>query len=193
MARAICEITGISPYSQSAPIESERGANELANEFEEKTWRERMHFTPDEPDAKDGFVYIPAMAFKNALTSAAKYLSMAVKGKRGATYSKHFASGVIVADNAQLSVKASQVPCEKLFVPSDGVRGGGKRVWKYFPYIKNPWKATVEVIVIDDTITEEVFRQHLVAAGSLIGVGRFRPQNNGFYGRFDVECIAWEK
>jgi hypothetical protein len=31
-----------------------------------------------------------------------------------------------------------------------------------------------------------VFEHHLHEAGKFIGIGRFRPRNNGFYGRFDV-------
>jgi hypothetical protein len=45
--------------------------------------------------------------------------------------------------------------------------------------------------VLDETVTEEVFRNVLEQAGAFIGIGRFRPRNNGFYGRFKVEAIAW--
>ena len=30
-------------------------------------------------------------------------------------------------------------------------------------------------------------------ACGFIGLGRFRPRNNGVYGRFDVKIISWEK
>ena len=29
-------------------------------------------------------------------------------------------------------------------------------------------------------------------AGKFIGIGRFRPRNNGYYGRFDVESVDWK-
>jgi hypothetical protein len=44
---------------------------------------------------------------------------------------------------------------------------------------------------LDETITEEVFKLHLEESGKFIGIGRFRPQNNGFYGRFKVNEIVW--
>ena len=40
-----------------------------------------------------------------------------------------------------------------------------------------------------ETITLSVFRKHLEEAGKFIGIGRFRPRNNGFYGRFEVKEI----
>ena len=53
------------------------------------------------------------------------------------------------------------------------------------------WEGSVEFLVFDDVVTEEVFTEHLNDAGSYIGIGRFRPRNNGFYGRFIVESIDW--
>ena len=40
-------------------------------------------------------------------------------------------------------------------------------------------------------ITEEVFRYHLEQAGTFIGIGRFRPRNNGYYGRFKLDSMEW--
>ena len=45
--------------------------------------------------------------------------------------------------------------------------------------------------VLDDIITESVFAQVLRSAGLLVGLGRFRPENRGFYGRFQVDSIKW--
>lgn len=50
----------------------------------------------------------------------------------------------------------------------------------------------MEFLILDEIITEEVFREHLADAGSFIGIGRFRPRNNGFYGRFLVESVDWK-
>ena len=89
-----------------------------------------------------------------------------------------------------LPIKKEEVKGEWLFVPSDGVRGSGKRVDKCFPVI-HEWGGEVTFYVLDETVTEEVFRNVLEQAGAFIGIGRFRPRNNGFYGRFKVEAIAW--
>jgi hypothetical protein len=45
---------------------------------------------------------------------------------------------------------------------------------------------------LDDTITEEVFKLHIEQAGQFIGLGSFRPRNNGYYGRFKVKIKKFE-
>jgi hypothetical protein len=49
------------------------------------------------------------------------------------------------------------------------------------------------VYILDDTITKKVFEIHIKEAGKFKGVGRFRPSNNGFYGRFEVIKIEWKE
>ncbi len=53
------------------------------------------------------------------------------------------------------------------------------------------WKGEVTFHILDETVTEEVFKLHLEEGGKFIGIGRFRPQNNGFYGRFKVNEMVW--
>lgn len=175
-------IEGISPLSQSRPVQSIKDTGETHDAFEQRTWRERMHV-----DA-GGQVIIPPMAIKNALGDCAKYLSESVPGKGKSTYTKHFEAGVMAVDPIPLGVKAADVPGERLFVPSDGRRGGGARVWKTFPLI-NPWSGPVTLYVIDPVLTAkpEVIERYLGHCGKFIGIGRFRPRNAGFYGRFVVK------
>ena len=77
-------------------------------------------------------------------------------------------------------------------VPSDGQRGGGKRVLKFFPRIDR-WETTVEYYIVDETITREVFEHVLDQAGKFIGVGSFRVRNNGVWGRFKIASLKWEE
>jgi hypothetical protein len=97
---------------------------------------------------------------------------------------------VMVLDGLKLPVKKDEVPGEWLFVPSDGKRGSGKRVDRCFPVV-HEWKGDVQFHILDDVITPDVFEQHLKDAGNFIGIGRFRPRNNGYYGRFKVNKIKW--
>lgn len=178
-------IKGITPLSTSKALTSEKSAKEQHGEFEKRTWRERAHVD------ENGICYMPAMAFKNSLTEAAKYLSMKIPGKRNATYTKHFEAGVFVDTHLSLGVKGDAVDGEWVFVPSDGKRGGGSRVWKCFPIFRQ-WGGVVDFHVLDETITEDAFREHIEAAGTFKGVGRFRPGSNGYYGRFEVVKIEWK-
>lgn len=186
MKIATAYLKSVSPYSQSKHYETEKLAKERPDDYEARTWRDRMHITPT------GYVFIPPMAFKNCLSEIAKYLGEQIPGKGKATFTKHFESGVLVLDGPTLPLKKADVPGEWLFVPADGKRGSGKRVKKCFPFIES-WEAKVDFTVLDDTITEDVFKRHLIQAGQFIGIGRFRPRNNGYYGRFKVERVEWQE
>lgn len=185
MITARATLQSMSPYSQSKYLGEKKTRDETHEEFEKRTWRNRMH-------TKDGEVFIPPMSFKNCLSEAAKYKSIQIPGKGKSTYTKHFEAGVLCVEPLMLGVKADDVEGEWLFVPSDGKRGGTSRVEKCFPVIRD-WSGVVEYLVFDETVTEDVFRLHLEDAGKFIGVGRFRPRNNGFYGRFKVENLEWIK
>lgn len=188
MVKAICELESLSPYSQSRNFEREIETlpRETKDDREHRCWRNRMHVS------EAGTVFIPPMAFKNGLSETAKYISMQIPGRGKSTYTKHFEAGVMVVVPVDIGVKAEDVKGEWLYVPADGRRGGPKRVWRCFPHIPK-WKGTVEFIILDDALTEEVFTKHLVEFGSFIGVGRFRPRNNGYYGRFKVGKVKWNR
>jgi len=184
MKTAVVTLKSASRYSQSRFHNIKKTEKEQSDDHEERTWRDRCH--TDE----NGNIFIPQMAFKNCLSEAAKFLSEQIPGKGKATYTKHFEAGVLVLDALVLPVKKADVEGEWFFVPSDGRRGGGRRVMKCFPMIPE-WEGDVTFHVLDDTITKKVFERTLRQAGQFIRLGRFRPRNNGFYGRFSVEKVAW--
>jgi len=180
-------IQGISPYSQSRPHLAEMEPNESPDDYRKRTWRSHLHVD------KDGEVIIPPGAIKNCVSEASKFMSIAVPGKGKATYTKHVEAGTACVRPVVLGIKASDVDSETLFLPSDGVRGSGKRVWKRYPIIPE-WGGEVELIVLDETVLQTsratnnpVLQDIVEGAGQYIGLGRFRPRNNGFYGRFIVE------
>ena len=185
MKTAICKLKSAAPYSQSKYHQTEKKDKETHEDYEKRTWQEKQHYD------KSGYVFIPPMAFKNCLAECAKFLSIQIPGKGKATYTKHFEAGLMVTDPMVLPFKKDEVAGEWFHVPSDGMRGGKRRVLKCFPVIPE-WEGELIVYILDDTITESVFEQHLNEAGKFIGVGRFRPRNNGFYGRFTVEGIKFE-
>jgi len=183
---AIATLASTAPYSQSRPYEDEIEAlpRETKDAYENRTWRYKCHTMPD------GHVFIPPMSLKMAVDSAAKMLGRQIPGKGKSTYTKFFLSGVLVMTPVLLPLTREEVQHDRLFVNADGVRGSGKRVWKNFPRIDS-WTADVPFNVLADEITEDVFEEHLRQAGAFVGIGRFRPQSSGFYGRFEVKKIKW--
>lgn len=187
MKTAICKLKSTSPYSQGRYHEVPKLPKELPHDYELRTWRERLHYNPE-----TGLVFIPPMSFALSMKEAAKYLNLQIPGKGKSTYTKNFDAGVLVTEPLILSVKKDEVEKEDVFVPSDGMRGGTRRVMKTFPIIRS-WAGAVTYYILDDIITQDVFAKVLEASGNLIGIGRFRPRNCGYYGRFEVLDVDWNE
>jgi hypothetical protein len=183
MRTAVAQLESLSPLSWSRYHKTPKLDKELDADHEARTWRERFNTISEE-------CIIPPMAFKLCIEIAARYLSKKIPGKNRATYTKHFMSGLLVPEPLFLGIKKQDLEHEWLFVPSNGRRGGGTRVEKCFPLIRE-WSGPVKYLILDETITPDVFEEHLIEAGNFIGVGRFRPGNGGFYGRFKVNSLEW--
>jgi hypothetical protein len=193
MKIALAKLESVSPYSQSRhydKVEVKPLDKENDRDYESRTWRNRLHVN------ENGQVFIPPMAFKNCLTEAAKFLAIQIPNKGKATYTKHFEAGVLVTEPIVLPLLRDKVEHEVLFVPSNGMRGAGKRVEKVFPIIRE-WKGTLQIVVFDETIlnafdsSKKTVLQHVLEQGGMfVGIGRFRPRNNGFYGRFKIQEFA---
>jgi hypothetical protein len=100
-------------------------------------------------------------------------------------------AGVQVFDPLLLPVRKENLDHVWIHAHVNGKRGSGSRVMRCFPII-HKWEGEVAFEVYDTIITEEQFRRYLIEAGKFIGVGRFRPRNGGFCGRFRVAEMTWE-
>lgn len=181
------EINGVSGLCFGKPVDDPKRSEETHEQYERRTWQNKVRTT------KEGQCFIQPFALKNALESAARWLSMGIPGEGKKTFTKRFASGVLVQDKMLLT-KANNIPITmddvdpvSMFVPSDGKRGSGKRVYRTFPML-HEWNTSVDVIVLDDKISEEVLRKHLESCGQFIGLGSMRVENGGINGRFMVKC-----
>ena len=184
MRQVTATLESITPYFQSRYISVPKKDRENPRDYEERTWQERIHAD----DA--GRVYIPSTAFQKSLIRAAQMRSQQIPGKGKATYTKHFMAGLFVPENLTLSITKDDVQPMTLLLNSDGKRGGGTRVERKMPRIPQ-WSGDVTFYVLDDTITKQVFEEHLADAGLIVGIGQNRPENGGFCGRFKVVGCKW--
>lgn len=169
------------------PIEVKKG-QQTHEQFEEETWRLRTHVD------NEGKLFWPPLALKNALADAGKFLSLKIPGEGKKTYTDRFRKGVQTLTKMHLQLldgtpcTMDDIVCRTMFVPSDGMRGGGKRVLKKFPALTQ-WKTEAHILVADEKITDEVLEQHLVAAGQFVGFGPMRVGNGGINGIFSVDIL----
>jgi hypothetical protein len=130
---------------------------------------------------------------KAALDEAAKYLSMKLVGN--STFTQLFRCAVVpISDQPLLMINNKPVTAddpafeqEWINAHVDGNRNGsGKRVPRAYPIFRDWTCPDVEFEILDPRITEEIFLKHMAACGVFKGIGRFRPGNGGFNGRFEV-------
>jgi len=186
MRTVTVKVKGVSALGFSKHYELAKLEKESSADYEERTWRNRIHTD------KEGQAVVSPMQWKNMLRDVGAFLSEQIPGKGKSTFKKHFLSGVLVVDPSPLGIAAKDVSCERLFVPSDGITGSGKRVWKNFPVIP-VWAAEFTAFILDETITKEVFERHVEQAGKFIGIGFFRPARGGVKGRFEIASFKWSK
>lgn len=167
----------------------EKLGNETHEQFEARTWQKKIRTN------KNGEVVLNQFAIKNALEGAAARLKRKIPGERNSTFTKLFRQGIMIGslpvlkDGKGKPYKVDGFEGRALFVPSDGKRGGPKRVHRIFPTVEQ-WSCECEVIVIDPKITDEVLKEHLAETGIFIGLGSMRAENGGVNGRFTVESIV---
>jgi len=184
MQTAIVTIQGISEYSGNKYVTSPRKPGEQADDWEQRTCRERMHVNPR------GMVVIPGSGIMFCLQTAAKKMGVKIKGGNGATYGTKFLTALMVPSNLELGIHVSDVPLQAFHVPADGKKGGHIRVLKYFGMIAE-WGGTIPIYILDPIINLDMFTAVARYGGMFVGLGRFRPERGGTNGRFSVTKIVW--
>lgn len=178
-----CTIEGIAPYSQSQMLTEKKGKNEGYDEFETRIWRSKAHVGPD-GDA----IVIPGHAVQQMLVLGAQKGRLQPKAARSARegLANRLVTGIAIQGDATTDMRLSDAICVAINAHSTGKRGSGTRVVRKFPQWPNPWTAEFDIIVLDESLTEEDVTAALQVAGLVAGLGRFRPENMGMNGRFRV-------
>lgn len=183
-----CELIGMADLMFGKHVDEDKRDDETHNQKEARTWQQKVHAEPS------GQLFWPAMALKNNQTSAAKWLSLRIPGEGAKTYTKRFMAAFVPADKLLLTkpdgspLTMDDIDPIKLFVPSDGTSGSGKRVPRIFPTL-HEWQTVAKFYIFDNKITEEVLFKHLVTGGRFIGFGSMRAENNGINGRWRPENL----
>lgn len=192
------EVEGLTPLLFGKQVDREefpKLSKEGDDDYEKRTWRERTHFEVNGKGPDDGDLFVPARAFKKLLENTAKYKSEKIKGKGNRTWTANFKAGIAIESNMVLEprVLKSEVKGMWKSVPSDGKAGGAKRVKRCFPIVQTPWRGTIKVMLIDPSIRKDKVEEYFREGGMLNGLGMWRPQNGGEYGRFRVTSVKWEE
>lgn len=131
----------------------------------------------------DGKCFIPSDHIRGALIGAGSYVKAKVGGR---------------SKSMKVIVAAMFIPTpEEIIIPDyDAIdkrsavnRNVKARVITIRPKWTN-WEAEFTLQVYEDSITKESIEQLIGYAGSYVGIGSFRPTNNGMFGRFELAEIT---
>lgn len=178
-------VEGITPYSPSRALSDEDGKQKSENwdDFEARTWRKKAHVTVDKSGAN--IMFIPGSAFKLSLDEAVQNINEKIPGKGNQTYTNVVKMGIAPMTDMNIGINLDGVMCEKVYCHSNGKRGPGGRVMRWFPIV-HEWGGTIQMRIFNDSLTQEKFEEFFHKAGLLAGVGRGRPstgcpKGNGRY------------
>jgi hypothetical protein len=179
---------GQAPLMFSRPVFEQKRDDETHDQLEERTWIQRCHIDDS------GSLYRPGLELHKTLCWAARWLSMKIPGAGKKTYTARFGSGVRVGGKGYFPLifnghvaSETDIVRSRLYVPSDGKAGGPRRVWRSFPTLQPGWSMDVEMLILDEAITEDVFVRHAQTAGIYDGLGAMRVGKQGPNGVYVCE------
>jgi hypothetical protein len=180
------KIKGLTPYMQHRmddqkleAWEKKRGKiMERPEVSEEDSKRAEYHCYRNQ----DGKCFIPSDQIRGSLIGAGSYMKAKVGGK-----SKSMK--IIVAATFMPTPEQIIIPdydsIDKRSAVNRNIKG---RIISIRPKWTN-WEASFILQVYEDTLTKETIIQLFEFAGSYVGIGSFRPTNNGLFGRFELTSI----
>lgn len=169
------EIKGITPLLQNKPEEYGFDVQWIEKQASEDWEKEALKKIYRDNEGK---IYQPSEHIIRTLIEAGKKIKM--KGAGKATYSKIFGSMVSVEPYVLIHDNQDFEIFKKLVViPS--TKG---RVMRYRPMLKD-WSLTFDIL-FEDEIPSDVIKEALEIAGRYSGIGDWRPEKKGVFGKFQV-------
>jgi len=167
------EVKGISPllYNRFVDTQIDSKSKKRTGSPVEQNYLEKIYMNENKP-------YIPSVYFRNCLIEAGKQFKITGKGK--SNYSKLIGAtvdvvpAIILNDNEFVPFRISAVnPMTK-----------GRMI------VTRPkmdvWGCKFEVVLNDDVIDGVVIKDILEHAGRYVGIGDWRPDKKGMFGKFIV-------
>ena len=170
-------IKGISPLLMNKPnmleIEDKAKVRQSGTNLLERQFDEKQYLTDD------GKLFVPDTHIKGCLVEAGKNIK--VKGKGKSTYSKIVGYALIVLPG-QILHKKTKLDKYTVLAVNPNTKG---RSAVCRPILKE-WEIDFQLEYDADEIPLEVAKECLDYGGKRVGIGDWRPQKKGTFGRFIV-------
>jgi len=168
------KIEGISPLLMNRFLDKQiaAGAKKRSGEQKELPAEEKLYILDNKP-------YIPARYFEGCLIDASKQFK--IQGKQKATYSKYVGATVRIEPEA-ITIKSGKWEPFTISAVNPMTKG---RMMVTRPMF-NEWVCEFQIICEDDEVSVDTMERILEQAGRFTGIGDWRPQKKGKYGRFRI-------
>ncbi len=127
----------------------------------------------------DNKCFIPADHLRGAFINAGSYVKSKVGGR--AKSMKQIVAAMFMVTPDQILIPDYNV--------IDKRSGVNRNVKARIITIRPKWtnlEVEFQLNVMNDTITDETVKNVIEYAGNYVGIGSFRPTNNGMFGRFEI-------
>jgi len=126
-----------------------------------------------------GKTQLPSVYIKNCITEASKQFKIIGKGK--STYSKIVASTVNI-EPFYINLEADKFEVFRISAVNPMTKG--RMMTERPKYSK--WKASFQIVLNDPAVPSSVINEILEHAGKYVGVGDWRPEKKGMFGKFMI-------
>jgi hypothetical protein len=127
----------------------------------------------------DEKICLPAVYLKNCITEASKQFKIIGKGK--STYSKLVASTVDI-EPFMIELKSGKYEIFRISAVNPMTKG---RMMTERPKF-NKWSAEFEIVLNDEAVPISVINEILEHSGKYVGIGDWRPEKKGMFGKFMI-------
>jgi len=170
------EVTGISPLLQHRyPLEDSGSQSTAKNKKQKTDDVEKSLYR-----LSDGTIYQPSIHLISSMKKAGARYQIPGQGK--ATYRNLIGSGAVL-------VSPDAIPHDKQAFEIDVrpvvIKSTGGRIPRCRPIFKN-WSLKFTIEYDEEDISAETVKEILDHAGRRVGIGDFRPEKGGPFGRFMV-------
>lgn len=133
----------------------------------------------------NGQLYWPSMNLFSCIINAGKYHKLN-KNKVTTMKSSLVPAGISITDELLMfETDHFEVDSRAVVIPATG-----GRIMKHRPRL-DQWELTFQLTIDDNLFSERFVRTLIDDAGSKVGLGDYRPDRKGYFGRFKV--IEWKK
>jgi hypothetical protein len=131
---------------------------------------------------KAGIIFMPSEHIRMSLIGAGKFIKSKV-GNANKNMSNIVAAMFYIAPE-ELPLK-QEYDIDKRSAVNQNIKA---RIITIRPKFKD-WETEFELVVDNDTITEDTIKKLLDYAGNYVGLGSYRPEHKGQFGRFKVSSF----